>query len=109
MAALLMSAALALGTTVSADALADDKGRGYGKYDHPRHQVQRNKHRYDDHRPRREHARHHEHRHSKHWKHSYKPYRHDYRPYRYEYRPYGYRYYPSYRDSWYGVHLFFGG
>ena len=105
MAALLMSAALALGTTVSADALADDKGHGYGKYDHPRHEVHRHKHYHHYDRSPRYYARgkgkdRWAHRHGPY----YRPYWHDYRPYRY-----GYRHKPSYRDSWYGIHLFFGG
>jgi hypothetical protein len=103
LATLLLSGVVALGGLASADALAHDKGRGYDRDDHPRHEVHRHKH-YHDRSPRyyardKGKAR---------WKHShgrdYRPYWYDYRPYRYEYR-----HKPRYRDSWYGIHLFFGG
>ncbi len=101
LATLLLSGVVALGALGSADVLAHDKGRGYDRGDHPRHEVHRNKHFHHHYGP----PRHYDRGHGKHhWKRDHKAYRYDYRPYRYEHR-----YKPRYRDSWYGIHLFFGG
>lgn len=82
LATLLLTGVLALGTGLSGAAMAHG-GRDWdrGKWDdHPRHHVHRHKHHHHD---------------RYRWRHDYRPYRHDYRV------PYG--------DSWYGIHLFFGG
>lgn len=101
LATLLLSGAIALGGLGSADVLAHDKGRGYDRDDRPRHEVQRHKHIHHYYAPRRHYDRGHG---KHHWKRDHKAYRYHYRPYRYEYR-----YKPRYRDSSYGIHLFFGG
>lgn len=112
LATLLLSGAVALGSLVSADVLAHEKGRGHDRDDHPRHEVHRHKHYHHHYKPQRHYDRDHR-RHDwkgdrwygkRHWKHDHKAYRYDYRPYRHDYR-----YKPRYRDSWYGIHLFFGG
>ena len=112
LATLLLSGAVALGALASADVLAHDKGRGYDRGDHPRHEVHRYKHerRYDrDHRKNhwkgdRGYGKHHWKHDRPYWKRDHKAYWHHYRPYRHEYR-----YRPHHRDSWYGIHLFLGG
>lgn len=86
---LLLSGALILGSGFASNALAHDGGRGYGKYDHGHYDSYR-RHRHG-------HNRKYYKRHHRGWRHG-PAKRHYYeRPKRYDH------------DSWYGIHLFFGG
>jgi hypothetical protein len=84
---LFLTSALVLGSAASGNALAH--GSGYGRYyddDRRHHEYYRHKHRHG--RPHRKYG---------HWKRHHRYDRYDH------WRP---RYYD---DSWYGIHLFFGG
>jgi len=85
---MMLTAVLALGSGLSGNALAHgDPGRGWGHGGHDRHQVHRHR---GHHRHERRHVK-------RHWRRHHRADHYDYRP---RYRPH---------DSWYGIHLFFGG
>ena len=84
---LLLAALIALGAGISGNAMAHgDYGRGYEGDRHGRYEVYRKGHGHGHHKRKHRHWRHDDHRHG----HSY-------------WRP------PVYRDSSYGIHLFFSG
>ena len=96
---LLLSAALALTFGLSGTVMADgDRGRGHERHErHERHDNDRHGGYRHGYRYRGDRNRHDSH-------------RHGYRVYVPEYRYVTeYRYLPRPHDSWYGIHLFFGG